>query len=933
MNDINEQILAMSHAHFNFVQATPETIREFIDRMSNAYQDHDIDEDWLFRKLESIHYVTIGDAFTLDDDFGHEEWFNPSTNLPFEDEIKWHYWDHYQAYLLTQKGWPPKVIKSIDNLSSQILSRVENPRRDGPWDRRGMVMGSVQSGKTANYTGLITKAADAGYKLIIVMAGVHNSLRSQTQSRLNEEFVGYDLDKIDLPDGNEKPIGVRNMFPDHRAPNTATNSNENGDFNRKVISHVGMVPNPEGQPILLVIKKNVSILKNLYGWLTSIIPQRTQKGEFIIKDIPLLLIDDECDYASINTKLKERDENGNIVDEWNPTAINKSIRKILKLFEKSVYIGYTATPYANIFIRMDDRHSRYGEDLFPRSFIISLPPPSNYIGPDRLFGLNYDPLKGTNGVDPLPLIRDVWDNSEFIPDVHKKDLFVPGLPPSMKHAIKSFLLTCAARSIRKEGIPHNSMLIHVTRYTAVQTQINDLVVEELRNANARMLAGDSLDDFREIWERDFLPTTSEMGNIGFNDAIAHDWKSIRKVLFGTTKVIRVKLINGTAKDVLDYRDHELAANRKNRKGDIVTWENKGLSVIAIGGDKLSRGLTLEGLSISYYLRFTYMYDTLMQMGRWFGYKEGFTDLCRIYTTEELSSWYRYIAGATKELREEIEYMSDLGETPETFGLKIKSHPGRLVVTSANKSRDKEKILLSYSGRISETVVFNPNHSANNLKALENLVMGIGRECDYEVIESKPRFRWSDIESDIILNFLHTYKTQEEAKRVVDPDVMGRYIEQQNKNHELMKWDVVLVSNQEAQRKIRIANFEIGCVKRKPLKLMNEKISIRRLVSPTDEMLDLTEGEIMSARRYDRNVLHRDTGINDKPSNEAIRYSRPKERGLLLIYIPYNDNEPSDSYGNNIPVVGFAISFPESDTAVPIEYWVNPIYLDEDKRFT
>jgi hypothetical protein len=931
MNDVNEMIMAMSHGHFNFIKATPVSIKEFIDRMKIAFPDGCIDEEWLFRKIEATHFVTVGDAHYLDDFRDHVDWFNASTNMPLEGEIRWHYWDHYKTYLQTQKGWSPSVVKSIDDLSSQILSRLEDPRREGPWDRRGMVMGSVQSGKTANYTGLITKASDAGYKIIIVMAGVHNSLRSQTQSRLNEEFLGYAIGKVQQVTGYEKPIGVRSIFPDHRSPSSLTSSMENGDFNRKVASQVGIVPNVEGQPLLLVIKKNVSILRNLYGWLTGIICQRNLKGEFYIKDIPLLMIDDECDFASINTKVPEKDEEGKIIDDWDPTAINRGIRRILKLFGKSAYVGYTATPYANIFIHIDDTHGRYGDDLFPRSFIISLPPPSNYMSPEKLFGLNPDAQRGIDGLDPLPLIREVTDNGELIPEVHRKELIVKDLPLSMKEALKTFIISCSVRGIRKDGTPHNSMLIHVTRFTMVQHQIHELVEDELRKMIARMMSGDRMDDFREVWERDFLPTTRTMAGLGYRDSIEHEWDAVRKNLFRVSKNIKIKLINGTAKDVLDYRDHDMLVGERIRNGENVNWEMKGISVIAIGGDKLSRGLTLEGLSVSYYLRFTNMYDTLMQMGRWFGFREGYSDLCRIYTTDELASWYRYIAGATKELREEIEYMSDLGETPETFGLKVKSHPGRLVVTSANKSRNKEKIQLSYAGNMAETVVFDPRNSAGNLRAVEKLIHSIGRDCDERIDTRKPRLRWNDVESEIVLDFLHGYRTQDQAKRVVDPEIIARYIQQQNKNGELTRWCVVIVSNLDATRVINVSGYEIGLVQRTPISISDEKISIRRLVSPNDEMIDLTETEIKEARRHDDEVRNIKTG--DKPSNRAIRHSRPKERGLMLVYIAHSEGKGDRSYGEQYPVGGFAISFPESETAVPVEYWVNPIYLDEEKRFT
>jgi hypothetical protein len=328
----------MSHAYLKNINVTPQEIRIFIGIMKQAFSNEDLDEEWLFRRLESIHSVRIGTADILDDAMDHIEWFNPSTGEGLKRRIDWHFWIHYSDYLTLAKGWPKRLIQSIDQLSNQIFSRLEDPERTGPWDRRGMVMGSVQSGKTANYTALITKATDAGYKLVIVLAGVHDSLRSQTQMRLNEEFLGYDMDKVQKLTGGEKKIGVRTMFQEHNPVYTLTSSNQKGDFSKSVANQSGIFPDKNGAPIILVIKKNVSILRNLITWIQSVVGQTDAKGNKVIKDIPLLLIDDECDFASINTKEPERDENDKIIEEWDPTTTNKLIRKFLNIFEKNAYV-------------------------------------------------------------------------------------------------------------------------------------------------------------------------------------------------------------------------------------------------------------------------------------------------------------------------------------------------------------------------------------------------------------------------------------------------------------------------------------------------------------------------------------------------------------------------------------------------------------------
>jgi hypothetical protein len=926
-----DDILQISYAYFANKKVTPEAIRTFIDMMKRAYPGHEIDEQKLFARLEAIYSVVIeGSMLTLEDREGHEEWFNVSTNLPTRRHFEWHFWDHLKSYLLYNKERPAAVVESLNSFSSEILSRLEDPLREGIWDRRGMIMGSVQSGKTSNYTALICKALDAGYKLIVVLAGVHNSLRSQTQDRLNEELLGYDLDRIQRLTGQERRIGVRRIFPDHHVVNTLTSSSQKGDFNRTVAMQAGILPSITGDPIILIIKKNVSIMENLNRWLSNLPDIREMDGRRVIPDIPLLVIDDECDFASVNTKQPEYDEAGNIIEEWDPTRTNQMIRRLLFLFRKCAYVGYTATPYANIFIHKDDYHPRYGDDLFPRHFIISLPPPSNYVGPEHVFGIIGDAEQGIEAVERLPLIRYADDHAGDIPGTHKRQLVIGKLPGSIIEAIKSFLLVCAERRIRKEGVPHNSMLIHVTRFIAVQRQIKDLVEAELRKMVARIMSGsDRMDDFKLLWESDFMPTSKMMAARGFTEPDVHSWQEIRNELFDAAKIVKVKGINGEIADILDYREAEAITRERIIRGDNVPWEERGINVIAVGGDKLSRGLTLYGLSVSYYLRASRMYDTLMQMGRWFGYRDGYNDLCRIYTTDELAEWYRYIALANQELRNELEYMIAINSTPEKYGLKVRSHPGRLAVTSAGKSRHAEKLSLSFAGQFPKTIVFDPRSSENNRRALHNLVEQIGRDCSREVVSEKPRFQWENVDPAIVINFLRNYITQDVARKVVDPGRIADFIERQISIGELVDWHVVIVSNnpKNAEHSYRVGKYTIGCVYRKPDSVGADKISIGTLTSPADEALDLTKEEKEDALKFDEDRGR--VAAGGSPSSLAIRWARPETRGLILVYLPAcSDSKPS--YGmEGQEVVGFAVSFPTSDNAQPIEYWASPVYVEEN----
>lgn len=924
-----DEIVQLSYAYFSNKKVTPEEIKKFIARMKAAYQGEKIDEEKLFLRLESIHIITIDDSiFKLDNQEGHEEWFNVSTNMPIKRHFQWHFWEHFKNYLSINKKRPASILDNLDQISSEILSRIEDPCREGIWDRRGMVMGSVQSGKTSNYTALICKALDAGYKLVIVLTGIHNSLRSQTQDRLNEELLGYDLDRIQRLTGQERRIGVWKMFQDHKIVYTLTNSKQNGDFSRNVALQAGIIPSATGHPIILVIKKIVPILKNLINWLSGLPVTIEREGRRVIPNVPFVLIDDECDFASVDTGIPERDEDGNIVEDYDPTQTNQLIRSLLFTFQKSAYIGYTATPYANIFIHNKGFHPRFGEDLFPRHFVICLPQPPNYIGPEHVFGIVGEQDRGVENVEPLPLIRNINDHLNSIPDGHKKSLIINQLPNSMLEAIKSFLLVCAGRRIRKEGVVHNSMLIHVTRFVLVQAQVKEMVEKELRKMVAKIMSrSDTLSDFRRLWEHDFIPTTAEMADKGFIEAVKISWDEIREELFNSAKAVKVKGINGEIGDILDYRDADAITREKIARGEEVPWEDRGISVIAIGGDKLSRGLTLEGLSVSYYIRTSHMYDTLMQMGRWFGYHYGYNDLCRIYTTEELAEWYQFIALANYELRNDLEYMATINSTPEELGLKVRSHPGRLIVTSAGKSRNTETLQISFEGKFKQTTLFDPHDSANNVIALTGLVKQIGRECSRPLIPKAPRFHWEEVKPDVVINFLQNYKTHKKSKDV-NSKLIADYIECQVSQGMLVKWSVVIVSTSDNKiHQCKIDKYEINCVKRKPDKIPTyDCISIKGVTSPSDEWLDLEKDELIRAYKYDEE--HDSKRADGNPSSEAIRHARDKTKALLLIYLPayIDSSNPQKNYGlANEEIVGLAVSFPHDSESIPVAYTVNSIY--------
>ena len=368
-------------------------------------------------------------------------------------------------------------------------------------------------------------------------------------------------------------------------------------------------------------------------------------------------------------------------------------------------------------------------------------------------------------------------------------------------------------------------------------------------------------------------------------------------------------------------------NEADKNGEKVPWEEKGVSLIAIGGDKLSRGLTLEGLSVSYYLRSSRMYDTLMQMGRWFGYRDGYNDLCRIFISAELHEWFQHITLANAELKQEFDHMELMGFTPEQYGLKVRSHPGQLMVTSAGKRRHSENLSISFGGTLNTTRVFDTRQCESNKATLERLVRQIGRDPNNTSIGEREggskRYHWEKVSPEHVKDFLTRYQP---APNSIKPSLMVEYIDKQLPD-ELKSWHVVLVSNSLdiGHPEVNIEGYEIAKNLRKPSFVGSELISVNQLTSPGDlahfEGINLTDEARLKYK--------------EKPA--LFRKHSPPEEGLLMIYLPYYDQERdqrngvdgiAETYGVDETIVAFSITFPHSEKAVPVEYTVNSVYSQD-----
>ncbi|MBC5622617.1 MULTISPECIES: Z1 domain-containing protein [Butyricimonas] len=875
-----------------------------------------VDTEKLKNDLLSMYSIQIDTFQILEGKERREPWLK---DFKANKKSNWAFWLRYTSYLEKQKKFAPSIIMQLDNLTDKILDKLFNPQRpDIQINKKGLVVGQVQSGKTANYTGLICKAADSGFNLIIILAGIHNNLRSQTQTRLDEGFLGFDTQFERVYANNQKnKIGV-GLIPGFSTAiaNSITTSAEKGDFTKKAAQTLGINFNTP-QPLLLVVKKNVAVLKRLHIWL------QTQTINNKIADKALLIIDDEADNASINTNKRE--------NNLDPTKINENIRKIISLFNRSAYVGYTATPFANIFIPQDE------EDLFPRDFIINIPAPTNYIGPEKVFGTSIIP----NNIDDdlLPIVSPINDYEFFVPQGHKKDDAKPtfnDIPESLKTAIKSFIITCAIRIARGQETKHNSMLIHVSRFQTWQNHIKELVEKLFHYYKSEIEANDTstMAEFQQLLEVDtpqyksFKTVTTEILSSRLYDIdnclMIHSWEEIKPLLYKAVQKIEVKSINGSSGDSLTYYE----------------YEKTGISVIAIGGDKLSRGLTLEGLSISYFLRASKMYDTLLQMGRWFGYRPGYVDLCRLYTSTELNEWFRHITIASEELKEEFNYLAESGGTPENYALKVRTHPGCLQITSLAKMRYTQQIDVSWAGRLIETyqLPMDRGKKKKNLIATDYLLANLG---NYE--QKNNNYLWRNISPEIICDYFTKFNVADNLKKV-NLDLICTYIRDLIKEKELTSWSVVLMNKSKTTARHKFSNgIEVGCFDRNRADDTDKNTYYIRknhiVGNQQDEFIDLEDTLLKDALKRTEQYKKDKGQIWDKdyPAPEIVRQEfRPHTTPLLLIY-PLNPvcANVKDLQGNIIadtitfnpedePFIGFVISFPNSKSRIAISYRVNQV---------
>jgi hypothetical protein len=785
------------------------------------------------------------------------------------------YWPALKQALL-QKGWKQEAIEQLDASSTKIVSFLESPGR-GVINTRGLVVGYVQSGKTANYSAVITKAADVGYKLFIVLSGLTDKLRNQTQDRLALEITQLnDLNR-------ERWFSL--TFPD-RDFYVAPVGNANSLLTRN-----------SDMRVLGVVKKNDKVLKRLLKWLSSAQPR-------VKENCPVLIIDDEADQASVNTSQSKDDS----------TAINGLIRDILNTLPKAAYIGYTATPFANVLI-----NPLPNDDLYPRDFIIDLPPPSDHFGTERIFGRDLLSQDDENQqFDGLNVIRRIPEEEiKDLKPASRKDAgnFLPVLTPTLKDAIHYFWLATAARLVRNQN-DHSTMLIHTTLYTTPHEKFKPLLTQYRSDFLRRFKQGNNalLNQLRLQWEDEQIAVPSS--DVGL---LSVPFDRLHSHLLDVVQNTRIVIENSRSDQRLEYK-------RDNARIQIV-----------VGGNILSRGLTLEGLLVSFFLRTASAYDTLLQTGRWFGFRRGYEDLPRIWMTDELRGYFRDMATVEQEIRNDIKLYELEGRTPTQFGVRIRTHPA-LEITSRLKMQAAIDCSVSFENDFRQTILFNHRDQewlARNLEATRILIRTI-RQYDVAPIDQEQKIIFKDVPVHLITTFLAQYQFHERNK-AFSSELLTGYIKDQNKSGDLLMWNVVIVSRKKprqegGQEKL----LDLGFSRQIPL--------LNRSRLETDAAATYADLGVI-ANGYSDIVADLDLPPDEikKASAAVLKMKRPSRIGLLLLYPIDKDSIPMGGEKNlrhrvRQPLqavehlIGTAFAFPKSSISTPQGYkTVNLSYLEREEE--
>ncbi len=856
------------------------------------FNKDNIDKTILFNEIVDKYQSNIGvkayEAEVLRDESENDMWFYKTTGVECD------FFERYKYYLRSN-DFPEDSIDKMETKTKEILSYCADPNNDSDIKRRkkkGLVMGDVQSGKTANYLALMNMAADYGYKVIVLLSGLTESLRIQTQKRVDAGFVGAVSDTIGS--ANINFIGVGEVFNLYYAiPMT----NQIKDFNKNSLNNNSSA-NDYNKPLIFVVKKVKSVLEQMSTWL--------KPDQINISSKNILIIDDESDNASINTKSGE-----------DPSIINKLIRNLFNNFPIATYIGFTATPFANIFI--DPYDDEANKDLFPSDFIVQLRAPSNYFGLDKLF--ETDNGKYTH-------IRELDENEpNFLQVIHKKDdLIFIDLPTSLKESIYDFLIANVIRTLRGNKTSHRTMMINISRFNKKQEEIYEKVSEYINKLRIIIEQTYNLSFAEFIKNEDVLLIYKYYSNSDFYKKIRDDisWDQIQAGLFDEINQVRIEIINARNPNRFNYDDY----------ADI------GARLIAIGGFVLSRGLTLEGLIVSYYSRSSNAYDTVLQMCRWFGYRNKYEDLCRVYISGINIDCFGAIYDAVNDLKEQFSRMKVEGKKPRDFGLAVKESPDTLetmmLVTSRNKM--KNAILLerslNYSGRYVDTskLFVDKEKNLKNRSLILDFTEKI-KQSGIILTKVNNRYIFKDVNKHLVSKLISQLNITVENKKF-NKEALSSFIDTTDS---FFKIDVVIANGDDTtdeNMKWNFCGMQIPKVVRKfeyregesYLRISGTK---NRLAEPGIFKAGLNDNQIKQALE---SANRRQDNKNQPIASDYLSVSNRKP--LLVIYplsLHSQENEYSDIidtyYGENV-LLGFALGIPGTENYGRVKYRANKVLLDE-----
>lgn len=908
------------------LDTSPHTHTEIVENADKALDTLSIKDvsirDKIVIKYEENHsLIRVSEPDILVNDENDGKWFERKQEQ-IKHSLQDGFFERYKRYL-RREDFSESIIQQIEYDCIKTLKQCANPEMTmniSERQKRGLVVGDVQSGKTANYLGLINLACDYGYKIIVLLAGMTDSLRQQTQSRVDYGFIGAISDTIGRGVITYVGVGEDEQEKHHYAVPLTNNEN---DFVKFVKNNLNATSGDFNKPIVLVVKKNGSVLKQVVEWL--------KPGQNNISCDNILIVDDEADNASINTRKPE---------EYSASVINGHIRNLFNNFQIATYIGYTATPFANIFINPEDEESF--KDLFPSDFIVLLNPPSNYFGATKVFAYN----NNSNS----RYIRELNESEpNFLPVKHKAGKnFFDAMPLSMKEAVLCFLINNVIRTIRGAGKKHRSMMINISVLNDFHDQIHSVVSNYVNHLKDII----EQDDYKQT--SDFLKNQEMatlyglyMGdkqyifdNPDYYDDIRNSisWEQIKKGLYDEIKQFKVVIINNKQK--------------KTERFSYENYKEVGARVIAIGGYVLSRGLTLEGLMISYFSRNSSAYDSLLQMCRWFGYRPKYEDLCRIYMSPINIMNFRAVIDAVENLKDQFREMALRKSKPSEFGLMIKESPDilntSLLITSRNKMYNSHEIIriLDYSGVYVDTSKLYPTCSKNekNISVVNTFFAELKKAGfvwqDVPTIDGKSsRHMIRDIEHSRIAKFIRNLQVSYENMKF-DVNNLADYIE---KSQVLPFWDLVIASG--TSDSVKTFNG-VRLVKRyfRKREGNNELLRIgannNRLIEPNIFNSGLTREQMAIARGNEKR-RENETG---KPSSGLTvnDYLSIKDRKPLFVIYPIdlqlpqsNVNEDEKTALKNLSflpcVLGFAIGFPKKETAIKLNYRANKVKINAMKK--